>query len=227
MAQITITQANNDPAGGNASLSGVTSGRVLVYCVMAGRFFGATPDVTSVSGGTGTTWTRRVNVGRAESGVFIFVGTGNTAATVTMSCTGSFDEIISTLFELDVNASDFDVGASSSGASGTALNSGTTATLDSADDLAIGAGHVDANFISFTPGGGFTEQYDNTTGGYSATTSYLQVTGTTGLAASYTSSASSGWTCGIVTIKIAGGGAATSMPPMYQPSRATRANLRR
>lgn len=206
MAQVTVAQSVEDTAGGNPSLTGVTSGNVLVIVIQAGRYFGVAPDITACSGGTGGTWTRRVNRTQSEVGIIIFECVGNTASTVTCSLTGTYDEAVCTLFEL-TNGDAFDVAASNSAASGTALSSGATATLASDEDLAIGGGMCESGFTTFTAGGGYTEASEEAGGGYSSTSSYLEVTSTTGTTASYTSTTSAPWAAGVITIKPAAGGA--------------------
>lgn len=225
MAQITVAQKDEETTGAGATLSGVTSGNDLVAVFRAGRYFGLTPSITAVSGGDAG-WALRQTATQSEVGVFSFTSTTNTSSTVTMSIsTGTYDEVIGTLYELN-NSNAYDTGAQNQAASGTALSSGATATLASDECLAIAAGMVESGFTSFTPGGGFTEDFDNAGGGYSSTTSSFEVTSTSGITGSFTSTTSAPWAC-IVTVMKPATSAATSAPPFYVPSRSGRALLRR
>lgn len=203
MAQVTVVQSVEDTAGGNPSLTGVTTNNFLVVVIKAGRYFGLTPSISSVSGGSAG-WTAAVSTTNSEVGLFIYYSRFNDSSTVTLTISGTFDEVVATLIE--TSGDNYDVGASNNAASGTAVSSGATATLSSDENLAIGGAHVESGFTTFTPGGGYTELDEEAGGGYSTTTSYLEVTSTTGTTASYTSTTSAPWACGVAVVKPAAGG---------------------
>ena len=200
MAQITITQSVADPAGGNASLATVTIGRRLVLIVHAYRV-GATPAVTAI-GGTGAAWASAsaVETSGTGLGVFIFIGVAK-AATVTVSVTGTYDDVATTLYELSIAGGAVAVVSAGTG-TGTAADSGTTGTLSSDEDLALGGAICVDSANSFTPGGGFTEDADGqiAAGNYRYGASHLEVTSTTGLAATYTLGVSAEWRAAILVI---------------------------
>lgn len=224
MAQVTVAQSVEDTAGGNPSLTGVTSGNFLVVSIKAGRYFGLTPSISSVSGGSAG-WTLRQITTSSEVGTFHYTSRNNTSSTVTLTISGTYDEIIATLIECS-SGDNYDTGSTNSGASGTALTSGSTGTLSSDENLAIVGVHVESGFTTFTHNGGLSELDEEAGGGYSTGTSALEVTSTTALNASVTSTSSAPWTCAITVVKPVAS-AATSLPPLYLPSRSNRALLRR
>ena len=212
MAQVTIAQSVEDTAGANPQLTGVTSGRVLVLVAKLGRYFGVAPTVSSVSGGSGGTWSSaRTNATQSEVGTFIFECVGNTASTVTISISGTFDEAACTLYEL-IYGDAFDVAAQGNGASGTTQATSATGTLASDECLAIAGVCSETGFSSYTPNGGFTEDADNSSG-YTTSSSHLEVTGTSGVTGSFTCTTSAPWAAGIIVIKPAAGGFSASGTP--------------
>lgn len=207
MAQVVVTQSIEDTAGGNPSLSGVTSNNFLVVSIKAARYFGLTPSISSVSGGSAG-WTARQSTTNSEVGTFHYTSRFNTSSTVTLTISGTFDEVVATLIECG-NGDNYDTGATGSGASGTALSTSATAALSSDENLAIIGCHVESGFTTFTHNGGFTEIDEEAGGGYSTGTSRLEVTSTTALTASVTSTTSAPWTCAITVVKPAAGGGTT------------------
>lgn len=185
---------------------------MLVAVIHAARFFGATPAISSVSGGTGGTWTQRAASTVSELATWIYTCAGNPNSSVTLSVSGTWDGVSAELYELDANASDFDVKADGASGSGTAVSSGTTGTLASDEGLAIGGANIFSQFNSFTAGGGFTEDFDYRLADTDVrvTSSHLEVTSTSGVAATYTAGISGDWTAAVIVIKPAGGGGATT-----------------
>lgn len=229
MAQITRTNSAMVANGGAAALTGVTANRMLVYGVIAYRFFAASPVAGTPSGG-GATWTQRApcTINNNGMAIFVWTGTGTSGGSVTMSYTGGTqDGLGSVLYELDANAGDFDQGAAASGTS-TSASSGTLPTLQDADDLLIGFFGSESQFNAFTMST-LTERHDAAIGppdDYKGGAGDLQVTGTS-VAATATNDFSTYWVASGIAIKTSGGAAATSSPPLYLPSRSNRALLRR
>lgn len=207
MAQVAVTQYSND-GDATATLTGVTAGRMLIAVVIASRFFGNTPALSSVSGG-GATWATAGSYTAATTGIFFSIGTGGTGGSITVTASGTWDGVAVHLYELNAAADAFDVGASTTGNSA-ALSSGATATLASDEDLAIGAAIVESQFNSFTAvGGGYTLDGSTAQDGVDFMTgaSHLEVTSTTGTTGSFTANFSNPWRAAVITIKPAGGGA--------------------
>lgn len=216
MAQITVTQSAED-AFGAPSLTGVTSGRVLVAVICALPFFGNTPNVSSVSGGTGT-WTEVAAQEQSGKGCWIWVGTGNTASSVTLSVTvanlggGGFAAV---LYELSADADAFDVGsADGNTADESTFDSGTTATLASDEGLAIGGVVVGGFGNSVTWDSPWVEDFDARIGAIDArySSAHLEVTSTSGVAASGTYGSAHSWAATVAVIKPAAGGGPTEVP---------------
>lgn len=223
-----LTQSATVQNNTAVSLTGVASGACLVLKV------GTWNDTATAVSGGGATWTERADTGSGLGArAAIWVGYNSTGGSVTVTATMAFGSTPALILEewAGLGTTDpFDVAATATGLS-TSPDSGTTVTLAQADSVKLSACSTDAGSgVSHDPraGDGDTEVPGQEDGGTGPVIvgSYKILAATTGVAGRWTLGSSLSWDAAVVVLK-ASAAAATSLPPISTPTRATRALLRR
>lgn len=209
MAGAFVQSATTRGSSSTASvgLTGVASGNCLVAIVSA--YQGV--NFSTASGG-GATWNQRVEHAGTDQRIEMHVGHNTTGGSVTISMAlgASYDwAIIGVELSGILTTDPFDVAASAAG-SGTAPDSGATATLAQADSFKIsGVCHTGAN-ITVVPraGDGDTEitGQENGLTGMVVVGAYQVLAATTAVSGRWTIGASNAWAAGVLVLKAAAGG---------------------
>lgn len=203
------------PNGGDsgavtATLGSTTTGEAILVVVTGfGGGFGA-GHVTDNKGNTyafdggGTS-------GNLQVGFYSCLNpTGGAGHTVTVTFGSAGGKNIGAVAVQNIVTSSAKDKTTSASGTGTALNSGTTATLAQADEIAVGVGVVDTGGVqTWSRGGGFTDIGNTGDGANDLVSdfSYKVLAATTGIAASFTWPQSDPWLAAVMTYKATSGGA--------------------
>lgn len=217
-----LVQSNHNRNAGSATLAvtltGVVAGNTLVY-IGSNYNGGGGKNISGVAGG-GATWTERSARISGNIALEIWVGTGGTGGSITVTATiASASDNAGILMEisgLDATTP-FDVKADASGSS-TSPESGATATLAQADSFKVMGMAHESGTITMNPraGDGDTEVTGEEAGdsGMVVGGAYQVLAATTAVNGRWTIGSSANWVASVVVLKAAaGGGGGTTVTP--------------